>query len=210
MQYLLDIILLAVFAILVIRGWRRGFLESLLGLGRLVLAFIITNVFNSQVAAWLDKTFINPPVYSYVSNKLGGLAESANGSITDLFNSIPDSLSTHLGGDIAGVTGDIDATVAQWSRNISDGISGAVSSVLGTILLFVVSFLVLTIVLKLLSGVVKKLPIIGTVNSVLGLVLGVVSGIVVVILLSKVLGPFMIAIGQEDLVDASKILKLFA
>ncbi len=209
MQFILDILLIAIFGLLVFRGFRRGFIRSILGLGRLILAFVITAVFGSKFSGWLDETLINPPIFELVNGKLTTLGEKANGSIENLHDSIPDFLSSHLGGEIGGVTGNIDATVDQWSHTIANGLSGAIATVLGTVLLFVLSFLVLTVVLLILSKIISKTIFNGP-DKLLGLVMGAISGVIAVILLSKVLGALVTVFGQEQLIYDSIILKLFA
>ena len=42
MQTVIDILLIVVFALLVFRGWWRGFMKSILSLGRLILSLVIT------------------------------------------------------------------------------------------------------------------------------------------------------------------------
>ncbi len=209
MQYLFDILLIAAFGLLVLRGYLRGFIRSILGFGRLILAFLITVLFGSAFSGWLDQTLINPPVYKFVNGKLVALADQANGSMENLLGSMPDSFASHLGDEVGGVTGNIDATVEQWSHTISNGISGAIAAVVGTILLFVLSFLALTLLMIVISKIVSKTPFAGP-DKLLGMAVGAFNGVIAVILLSKVLAPFLIAIGQRELVDASLLLRFFS
>jgi hypothetical protein len=93
MQFAVDILLLGVFGLLAFLGWRRGFLKTVFSLGKLVLALILTILLGPSVAAWLDVTFVNPPVYEAVHEKFSALAAeaaaTAQGSIDGLIQRIP-------------------------------------------------------------------------------------------------------------------------
>lgn len=212
MQLVVDILLLVIFALLVFRGWWRGFMKSVLSLGRLVLSLVITVLFGSTLAGWLDKTFINPPVYESVYKKLSEIAAdvsaSAEGSVDALVQQVPKSFRGYLDLEAVNPTAEIQALVEEWSRTVANSISGIASTVLGYVLLFLVSFLVLTLVVFLVSRL-AKLPAVKTVDKLLGLGIGVVSGAVTVIFLSVLLSAILGVIGQEEMVEASFMLRSF-
>ena len=56
MHVLFDILLLAVFAFFVVRGWMRGFVKSVLSFGRTVLSVLLTIAFGGVFASWLSAT----------------------------------------------------------------------------------------------------------------------------------------------------------
>ena len=213
MQLVIDILLLVIFALLVFRGWRRGFMKSVLGLGRLILSVIITIIFGSAFADWLDVKFINPPVYEKVFAKFSDIAAditaTAEGGVDALVEKIPDAFRGYLDLEAVDPTAEINALVEQWSRTVADSISGVISTVLGYILLFVLAFLVLTLVI-LIVGKFAKLPAIKTVDKLLGLLMGIVSGAIIVMVLSVLLGALLGVIGQGDAVEASFMLRLFS
>ncbi len=213
MQFVIDILLIAVFGLLVFRGWWRGFMKSVLSLGRLILSLVITILFGQSFAGWLDAKFINPPIYKAVFNKLSDVAAevtaSAEGSVDALVEKVPDMFRSYLNLESVNPADEISALVEQWSRTVSDGISGVVSTVLGYILLFLMAFLVLTVVIFII-GKLAKLPAIKTMDKLLGLIVGVVSGVVAVMFISVVLGAILSVSGQGELVDNSIMLKLFA
>lgn len=62
-----DILLIALFAFLVFRGWYRGFTRSILGVARLVLTFLIT----ATLGATVGRTFINNASDTPASTVLG-------------------------------------------------------------------------------------------------------------------------------------------
>ena len=213
MQLVIDVLFMAVFAIPVFRGWRRGFTKSILSLGRLVLSLVITILFGSAFAGRIDETFINPPVSEAVSKKFSSIAAdvtaSAEGGIDALVEKIPEVFRGYL--DLTNVdpTAEINALVEQWSRTVADGISKVISLILGFVLLFVISFVLLTAVIFIIGKLVK-LPVIRTVDKLLGLAVGIFNGAAVVMVSSVILGAILGLMGQGELAEGSFMLRLFA
>jgi uncharacterized membrane protein required for colicin V production len=213
MQLVIDILLIAIFALLVFRGWWRGFMKSILSLGRLILSLVITILFGSAFAAWIDAKFVNPPVFEAVFKKFSDMAAeitaSAEGGIDALVEKIPDAFRGYLDLETLDPTAEINSLVEQWSHTVADGISKVIATVIGYILLFVLAFLVLTLVIFIVTRF-AKLPAIKTVDKLLGLVVGLFSGAVAVIFISVILSALLGIFGQEALVEGSFMLRLFS
>lgn len=213
MQLVIDILLIVIFGLLVFRGWWRGFMKSVLSLGRLILSLVITIVFGASFAAWIDAKFVNPPVFEAVFKKFSDIAAevtaSAEGGIDALVEKIPEAFRGYLDLETLDPTAEINALVEQWSHTVADGISKVIATVIGYILLFVLAFLVLTLVIFIVTRF-AKLPAIKTVDKLLGLVVGLFSGAVVVIFISVILSALLGIFGQEALVEGSFMLRLFS
>ena len=213
MQLVIDILLIVVFGLLVFRGWWRGFMKSILSLGRLILSLVITIAFGASFAAWIDAKFVNPPVFEAVFKKFSDVAAevtaSAEGGIDALVEKIPEAFRGYLDLESVDPTAEINALVEEWSHTVADSISKVIATVIGYILLFVLTFLVLTVVIFIVTRF-AKLPAIKTVDKLLGLVVGIVSGAVAVIFISVILSAILGVIGQEAVVEGSFMLRLFS
>ena len=213
MQLVIDILLIVIFGLLVFRGWWRGFMKSVLSLGRLILSLVITIVFGASFAAWIDAKFVNPPVFEAVFKKFSDIAAevtaSAEGGIDALVEKIPEAFRGYLDLETLDPTAEINALVEEWSHTVADGISKVIATVIGYILLFVLAFLVLTLVIFIVTRF-AKLPAIKTVDKLLGLVVGIFSGAAVVIFISVILSALLGIFGQEALVEGSFMLRLFS
>jgi len=213
MQFVIDILLIVIFGLLVFRGWWRGFMKSVLSLGRLILSLVITILFGSAFAAWIDEKFVNPPVFEAVFKKFSDAAAevtaSAEGGIEALVEKIPESFRGYLDLESVDPTAEINALVEEWSHTVADGISKVIATIVGYVLLFVLAFIVLTVVIFIVSKV-AKLPAIKTVDKLLGLLVGIVSGAFAVIFISVILSALLGVIGQEALVEGSFMLRLFS
>jgi uncharacterized membrane protein required for colicin V production len=212
MQLVIDILLIVIFGLLVFRGWWRGFMKSVLSLGRLILSLVITIVFGASFAAWIDAKFVNPPVFEAVFKKFSDVAAevtaSAEGGIDALVEKIPEAFRGYLDLETIDPAAEINSLVEQWSHTVADGISKVIATVIGYILLFVLSFIVLTIVIFIV-GKLAKLPAIKTVDKLLGLVVGIFSGAIAVIIVSVILGAILGLIGQGEIVEGSFMLRIF-
>lgn len=211
MQFVLDILLIVIFGLLVFRGWWRGFMKSVLSLGRLILSLIITILFGSAFAGWIDAKFVNPPVFESVFKKFSDIAAdvtaSAEGGVDALVEKIPEAFRGYLDLEAVDPTAEINVLVEEWSHTVADGISKVIATVIGYILLFVLAFIALTVVIFIVSKV-AKLPAIKTVDKLLGLAVGIVSGLVAVIFISAVLGAILGVFGMGDVVEGSFMLRL--
>ena len=214
MSIVIDVLLLAVFALLTFLGWRRGFVKSVFRLGRLLLSFVITVTVGPTVSAWIDRRFVNPPVYESVSKKFSEIASDVSATAEDsvdlLVEKIPPSFREHLDLTSVDPTADVTALAESWSRTVSDGISGVIAAVIGYILLFILSFVLLTVVIFLVGKLIDLIPLVRTVDKILGLAVGALIGALTVCLLSMILGALLGSIGQDDLAENSLLLRFFA
>lgn len=214
MQAVIDVLLIVVFGFLVFRGWWRGFVKSVFSLGRLILSFLITILLGPSFAGWIDKTFVNPPVYESVFKKFSEIASdvtaTAEGGVNALIEKVPTSFRGYLDLESVDVSADVHALAEEWSHTVADGISGVIASVIGYILLFVLAFILLTVAIFIIGKCIDLIPFVRTADKLLGLAVGVVNGVLAVMLLSSVLGAILGVLGQDGIVENSLMLRLFA
>lgn len=211
MNIVLDLLLLALFAFFVIRGYHKGFFKSVLGFGRLILSIILTVIFGPMMAKWLDNAFIHPPIYDSVHEKLAAMAASASENTAQFLSDIKDKYGVLLDGaaledeaESAGAS--MDAMVETYSTSISSAISGVISTVLGYVLFFILAFVALTIAIWLVSRI-TKLPILKQCDKLLGLLLGLLSALCVVTLLSTIFYGIIYATGNMAAYEDSILFK---
>ena len=207
MRSLLDVLLVAVIVLFAVLGYRRGLVRSLAGVGRLILAVLVTGVLATPVSGLLDAKLIRPPVQNYVGERLSAIAARTEGGVSALYDAIPPFLRVHLSeGDVAAPS--LGVAVIRWADTISRAISGAVSSLLGTVLVFLVAFVTVPLVLRLLSSIVRAIPLVSGIDRLLGLALGGAVGIAAVALSSRMIAALLVAFGRPEWVEASRILHL--
>ena len=214
MQIVLDLLLLAVFGLFVFIGWWRGFLKAVLGLGRLILSVILTILLGPGVSTWIDRTFINPPVYEAIHKKLTELAtevaNTAQGGVDALTEKIPAMFKDYVDLENVNPAADVYALADEWSLSVAGGISKVIATVIGYILLFALCFVILTVLIFIMGKLVDRIRFIRTTDKVLGLILGVANGALIVLLVSTILGAILPLMGQEGIVDQSFMIRLSA
>lgn len=60
MFVLLDILMVALFAVVAFLGFKRGFVKTVLSSARLLLAILITYLLGSHISSWVRNTFTEP------------------------------------------------------------------------------------------------------------------------------------------------------
>lgn len=192
MSVVYDLILVAVFAFVVWRGWRRGFLATLLWLaGWGVALFIIAG----WGGIWTERIYTNqvePWVVSSVEKVIPAGTEASMNSGADAVESIQgilDSLDGPLGGQrvTASAAASISGALRQNSTDLAEGIARSVLrpaliSVLKGIVFAAILFVVM-FVFRLLSRRAARRQgshgVLSKANRLLGILLGGLEGMAV-------------------------------
>lgn len=205
MNFLADILLLAVVILFVIIGKTRGFLRTLLSfLGKiisLVTALFISKTYSEK----FYELFLKARVTESLSQKLE--ADGGAFDIAEVMKDIPASLLEFcdmLGFDVDSLINGIN------SSQITNDVAVLIEeNVLAPILILVCQVVIFSVVSALISIVltivinlvctVDKLPIIKSANGVLGAVLGLINGVIVVYIVSFVLITLSVLIDNSEL-----------
>lgn len=212
MEYIVDIIILVIFAAIVISSIRKGFFKSLFELAGTLISLAISRALSEGFAPQVFDTFIKKGAEGYLANALGDVGTKDYVLQTqETLNSIPEALNGIM--SLMGIDKQMllekvqnaDLGGANLVESLMSSVVGPVATavvqfVLFVILAVVVGF-VLKIVVKLLDGVIKKLPAVKQLNTGLGAVFGVLRGIIVVAIISMLIGIIASFIGNETFIE---------
>ncbi len=190
MSVIYDIILAAIFVVLICRGWRQGVMSTLLRLlGWAAAAFIIVS-FSESWAQSIYGSVVEPWAVSAVEKAIPAETVSAMNSGADAVESIQDvldSLSGVLGGQVVdtGSASAIESALRQGSGSLAESIT---ASVLQPILLSLIRGVLAMIILSVCLFVFRFLArasarrrrgrgILGKTNQLLGGALGIVESL---------------------------------
>lgn len=174
---ILTIIILAVFAICVFSGFKKGFLKTAFSLVSWVLVLILCNFATPIVTDMLvQNTEVEVIVQTTVETKVMEAVEQAmqNSDVSELEAALPAELKDLLLGEHES----INELLLDSSKPID--VTPVVNGIIG-ILGFVVTVIVLRIamvIVELALGVVAKLPLIGPADKLLGIACGGVKGLI--------------------------------
>lgn len=212
MEYIVDIIILVIFAAIVISSIRKGFFKSLFELAGTLISLAISRALSEGFAPQVFDTFIKKGAEAYLANALGDVGTKDYVlQAQETLNSIPEALNGIM--SLMGIDKQMllekvqnaDLGGANLVESLMSSVVGPVATavvqfVLFVILAVVVGF-VLKIVVKLLDGVIKKLPAVKQLNTGLGAVFGVLRGIIVVAIISMLISIIASFIGNETFIE---------
>lgn len=196
MSYLLDALLVILFAICIWIGWNRGFIKTVSGLIALVLAVIVASTFSAPIAEGVYVNSVEPAVMTtleeHISSEVLPSEEDLDAAIEKMPGLVVTLLETGDMGSGAAILAhveDVDAGKSA-ARTITDRVVTPIvlplMQMLCSVLLFLVTYLIASIVLRVLD-LVAKLPVLKQLNSVLGVVAGALTGAVWVIFVARIL-----------------------
>ena len=173
---ILLIVILAVFAVCVFSGYKKGFLKTAFSLVSWILVLVLCKFATPIVTDLLiEYTDVEVVVYGTVDGKVTEAVEQAlqNNGVSELEAALPADLKNMLLGENESIA---DALLNSGSLDVTPVVNGIVG-----ILGFVVTVIVLRIamvVVEILLNVVSKLPLIGPMDKFLGIGCGAVKGII--------------------------------
>ena len=229
MSAFFDLFILVVIAITVFSGYRRGFVQSVMGLASSILAFFAAVYFTPYLGAYICENYLLGAISSEVAETLSSLLRISSGSAistSQLFGDMPEALSAILerfGTDINAFTSRFstampatDTLVEQMSDYIARPAAEMISSAIAFIVIFIAVSIVLAIV-TMIIGMVCELPALKQLNEVMGLVFGVICAAVYAVIfsvvfvhLADVLAVFDPSMFSQNMIDSTYLVKFFS
>ncbi len=221
MEYILDLIFIALAVVMIILGAKKGLIKALLDGLSTIASGIIAYILATPVAKVIYDAFVRGVVKSEF---LKGLNDSGTdfGSISEkvnaLVNELPEgalAIASKFGFDVNGAISDVvssapdsnESLVETLMTNIGDNIFLKITEAVTMFVLFIIVSITLTFVIRLLNKVVKKLPVVKQANKLAGGLLGLVKAVVIIFVISTVL----VFVQNEELapmINSSVILKV--
>ncbi len=203
MNHIIDIVLVAIIALMVFISSKRGFIVTVLELASGVLAFIGARMLAPSASVVLYNTFAKQPVTDFIAEKY---AEAGN-SIAAVVNNLTSSLDFLPEGVLAYVnaSGISDGnavsqtilgsitTVEQIESVVVAPVITAVLQLIAFAVLSVVLLVVLRIAARFISKVITISKIADKLNSILGAVFGLLKGCVYVFIIAVALSVISFA-----------------
>ena len=172
MSFLLDISLLALIAVTVIVCWCKGFVRSVLGVGKALVCLLTTYLFGASASAFVSELWITERVMKFVHERLLALFEAGveTFDLSVVAQNIPEWVQTFLeklGLDLSAMIGDattVDVEGLQaFVQSLSAPISKLISDIVGYTGVYLITFIVFSIVAFILVKI-ADIPIIRKVD----------------------------------------------
>lgn len=185
MSFFIDLIIIVIFLVALIIGWKKGFVSAVMRIVSTVGAVVIAWLAYNPVSEFLyDKIFLGG-VTNYIRSVFDRDIASTNASLSNLFSELPEFFTNFLNRfstkekAVQYFSENAQATSNDLTSFMARPIAQTISKVVAIIALFFISLIVLKLLSKLIENVVK-LPLLNSVNHILGLVLGAAVGFAIV------------------------------
>ncbi len=226
MALILDLIILAVFVLIVVIDAKRGFIKAFLHMIASVVALIVAYAFTPALGGLIRDGWIIGGIKSGIASTLRSLAETGSGSYnleSLLSNSFFGSIVERFGADgsvlresAAGQTAADGSAVDALAEKIAEPVAGVISNVLAFLILFIGTILLIRLLTFILDRF-AQLPAIEAVNRFFGFALGLVTALIVAWALSMAVSFLMTALGAvdaerfgSDVIEDTVLVKLFS
>ena len=192
MQYLFDLIAIAVAAVIIFIFAKRGFFKSILRFFRWIFATLMAYLFGGRLATFFyDKVFYKAILKS-LTEKVQELYDSATSTFDGeaAYEQLPFFLKTEEMREKLTAIESGEGTVRAISETISKPVATIAANVAGYLLVFIVAFLAFWLALVLLDKIVKISAFTRFVNGLLGAALGAAFALLLLVMVVSVMRIF--------------------
>lgn len=215
MEYVLDIVFIAIAIALIILGAKKGLVKALLDGLSTIISGVIAYILSEPVAKIIYDAFVRGIVKSELEkglNESGTDFGSISESVNTLVSQLPEgalNLASKFGFNVNDAISDVvnaapdsnESLIEMLMTNIGDNIFLTITEAVTMIALFIVVSIALTFVIRLLNGVVKKIPVVKQTNKLAGGFLGLVKAVVIIFVVSTVLFFIAGSSSNQELVE---------
>lgn len=222
MNFIVDAIIIAIIAIVIVRSSKKGFVSSLIDTFAMIIATIVSYMFTPEVSQFVYDSFIKNSVSKGFEKVLDDM--NTNAAVADkvdaMIASLPEgavNLADRLGiinlnaiGAGIHMPGVIDNNqlITTVLNDFAYNVMITITKVVVFFILFVLAALVLRMVSNFLENI-NKIPLIGKLNSTLGGVLGVAKALIIILVVCTVMYFIVSSSDNVDLVGAISDSKIY-
>lgn len=191
LPFIIDIILIVVFAGCIIDGRKKGFVKMILSVAAAVIALFIAKEYAEPVANWINESFVHGRIVESISR---AISDSVGSGAAAIANALPDYIvraAEAIGLSAKEITADLGSNVTsvQAAEQICTAVEGAfivpAIKIVSFFIIFAIGSAVLNFAASFINGIFK-LPLIKSVNKLLGAILGGVKGLIAVLIIGLV------------------------
>lgn len=213
MTYIVDIILVAIFALVILISAKKGFFKSLVDLIGSLAAVLIAKLLSESAAKAVFDGFVYKGAESALAQSLGEAGstdyveqiENALASLPEGLNGILQIMgidSSSLTDKLSGVNLNGDNLVESLMNTVVVPVGTAVVQFVLFVILALAMIFIVKLLAKLIDKIVKKLPVIKGFNKTMGAVFGIFRGFIIVVIISMLLSVVVGFIGNEALIES--------
>lgn len=212
MTYIVDIIIVAIFALIIIISAVKGFFKSFIDFAGSMIAVLLARMFSESCAKAVFDSVIAPGAEKLLGQNLGEVGTvDYTQQIENALNSLPEGLDGILqimGIDSQTIMDKASSGIDLNGENLVESLMNTIVIPVGTAVLQFILFVIFAVVLiiairifaKLFDKIFKKLPVIKGLNKSLGAVFGILRGLIIVVVVSMLISVVVSFTDNEMLI----------
>ena len=212
MTYIVDIIIVAIFALIIIISAVKGFFKSFIDFAGSMIAVLLARIFSERCAKAVFDSVIAPGAEKLLGQNLGEVGTvDYTQQIENALNSLPEGLDGILqimGIDSQTIMDKASSGIDLNGENLVESLMNTIVIPVGTAVLQFILFVIFAVVLiiairifaKLFDKIFKKLPVIKGLNKSLGAVFGILRGLIIVVVVSMLISVVVSFTDNEMLI----------
>ncbi len=221
MAYVLDLAVILIFVLTVIRGYKIGFVDSIISFVGMVAAVILAFTLSAPVADGIYNGVVQAPTVATIESSINEVAQTAGvGSLETNLQAAEQALPDF----VKSLMDKNDISLAELAKNVEGGIENSAHSIAVSvteqvvkpivtllircivgIVLFVVLLIVVGLLAKVISKVIRVSPL-KKLNGTLGAVLGALKGLLWVLLVVTIM-QMVAGFTSEDAIISNKAIQ---
>ena len=164
MAIIVDLVLVAVLALCVFLGWKKGFIHAISKFLTYILSFVLANIFWKYLSVYIGRLpFIQNLITEGVEGPVFEEGASFIGKLKTMF--------TFLSSDVI-QNGNAENTTAVVNNYLAETLTMIISFAI----IFIVALILLKLLFRLLDAIIKKIPVVKQINGFLGAIIGLLNG----------------------------------
>lgn len=186
MSFFLDVITVAVFILVIYRAYRKGLIKTLIEMAGFIVSCLAAVCLSNPIGDWIDKKYFNELVTGLVTKFVKTSGENNLKFFTGLLGSFPGAVNKSLSGINAMIGKASEKAMTQVISRISAPVSASISRSISFFAILSVCFIAIRLLARF-SDVVKRMPIIRTLNGLGGAAIGIIEAVLVMFVFSTLL-----------------------
>lgn len=166
MAIIVDIVLVAVLALCVFFGWKKGFIHAISKFLTYILSFVLANICWKYLAVYIGRL---PFIKNLVTEGVEGPVFEEGASFVNKLK----TMFSFLSSDVI-QNGNAENTTAVVNNYLAETLTMIISFAI----VFIAALILLKLLFRLLDTIIKKIPVIKQINGTLGAVIGLLNGFI--------------------------------
>lgn len=193
-----DIIALVLAIFIIARSASKGFISSIISFFGGLASLIISSFLSRPLAEYIYGLFLKDKIISSITESIGNVSTN---SASEFLNSLEQSVQSLPSPIVALFQSNGQSVVDIVTNNLGQGVQTIAEDLslkiieplfitLISTVFFIILFIILSLVFNLLSKLfvgIKKIPVIGKINSILGAVFGILYSLIILYVVYVVL-----------------------